>query len=257
MRSRNRGKCELLQKNPNCVYCGGLSPATTIDHMPPIGMFTDRQRPRGFEFPCCENCNRNSRKHDNVAALLAALQLSPASERDIRYFDKLLAGIRNNQPLLFAELKPTISQIRAASKVLDACGQPCGAFDVRGPLVSGSMHRFGAKCALALHWAKSGKILTPAAQVGVLWYTNHNAIEGTVPQHLFELLPPGDTFQQGKRSAEDRFVYSSKQTDDGNSTAHWVTFGSAFMYYLFAGENLSGMAALPQSHVFQPGILRI
>jgi hypothetical protein len=44
----------VLDGCPWCVYCGGDVPATTVDHVPSIIMFAQRQRPKGLAFGSCE-----------------------------------------------------------------------------------------------------------------------------------------------------------------------------------------------------------
>jgi hypothetical protein len=42
-KSKRRAHEAILKKYPWCIYCGGVHPADTIDHMPPIAMFEGRQ----------------------------------------------------------------------------------------------------------------------------------------------------------------------------------------------------------------------
>ena len=52
---KSRSRREVLDREARCIYCPG--PAETWEHMPPVGMFRDRQRPGGMEYGACKSCN--------------------------------------------------------------------------------------------------------------------------------------------------------------------------------------------------------
>jgi hypothetical protein len=51
-----------------CIYCAQRS--QTVEHMPPVIMFTRKQRPKGLEFASCEACNGGTKHADLVAAYI-------------------------------------------------------------------------------------------------------------------------------------------------------------------------------------------
>ena len=67
----NRRKQAILSACPNCIYCGGNTLATTVEHMPPRMMFAGKQRPPGLEFAACKGCNHGSSHADLVASLMS------------------------------------------------------------------------------------------------------------------------------------------------------------------------------------------
>ena len=73
MGSATRRRKLFLTANPVCAFCGGCTPATTIEHCPPRAMFQHKQWPEGFEFPACEACNKSSSDDDLVVAMLARM----------------------------------------------------------------------------------------------------------------------------------------------------------------------------------------
>ena len=46
---KRRAHAAILKAHPWCIYCGGIYPANTIEHMPPIAMFDGKKRPKGLE----------------------------------------------------------------------------------------------------------------------------------------------------------------------------------------------------------------
>jgi hypothetical protein len=59
----------MLAEQPWCIYCGGATPGSSVDHMPPIAVCDDKLRPVGMEFIACKKCHDGSRKPDQVAGL--------------------------------------------------------------------------------------------------------------------------------------------------------------------------------------------
>ena len=242
----------VLNEYPYCVYCGGENPATTVDHIPPTGMFPKRDRPPGLFVPSCEVCNRNSRVVDDIAAFFTAIRMG-SSEDSARHLAKQLQAMSNNHPEVLIEGYPTIGQLRVSRQYADETGQPFGAINMRGPIISRRVYMFGAKCGLALHYNAKRQALPSNGKVGVLWYTNFDALKNEVPQHLFKLLPERRSLGKGRRTAHGTFEFNSATTIDGNSTAHWATFGDAFMFNLFVGVNIRNLDDLPSDQVYQPG----
>jgi hypothetical protein len=163
--------------------------------------------------------------------------------------------LARSNPVLYRELKPSFEQEVSASKWIDSNDEAQAALNVSGPLVSRGMLLFGAKLGMALHYNETGAYLPHGGEVGVIWYSNEQALDGSVPQALFELLPERRTLRQGRVHAQEFFEYSSKETQEGGSSAHWATFGQSFMFYLFVGMELN-MSSITPEQVFRPGCLK-
>jgi hypothetical protein len=54
-------------------------PPATCEHMPPMGMFRDRQRPGAMGYRACGACNKGTRGSGAVAALIARMHPDPAT----------------------------------------------------------------------------------------------------------------------------------------------------------------------------------
>lgn len=252
---RIRDKRKILVEYPYCIYCGGKTAATTVDHIPPTGLFPKRDRPPGLVVPACPDCNRNSRVVDDIASFFAAIRLSP-NEREVQHFSEKLLYFKNNYPEIMLESQPTIGQLRQAARYTPNNEGTFGALDVRGATTSRMIVLFGVKLGLALHYEETRVALPSQGEIGVIWYTNQNALANEIPQRLFELLPDVRSLGSGRKTANRIFEYSSRSIDDSKKTAHWATFGDSFMFYLFVGEGITGLKVLPSSRVYQPGIFR-
>src|SRR4051812_11544975 len=97
---------KILQQQPNCIYCGGQTPASTIDHMPPITIFDRRDRPQGLEFPACDGCNKGSRKIDQAVGFLSRIYPDAGMENDPEEMKQIIRAIRNNHAGLIEEMIP-------------------------------------------------------------------------------------------------------------------------------------------------------
>jgi 5-methylcytosine-specific restriction endonuclease McrA len=93
---------EFFKAQPRCVYCGAT--ATTTDHCPPRSFFERRQWPETYDYPACEPCNASARLDEQALAVLFRSKLTEGrSEADQLEWEKLLQGVKNNQPHLVAE----------------------------------------------------------------------------------------------------------------------------------------------------------
>src|SRR5262249_17535445 len=107
---RRRVMAEQLKAQPWCIYCGGVNPAPTIDHMPPTVIFDRRHRPRGLEFSACEDCNFGSRLAEQVVGLISRMYPNPPDETARQDLKRLMREVGNNHPGLFEEMVPTEAQ---------------------------------------------------------------------------------------------------------------------------------------------------
>ena len=89
---------------PWCIYCGGHTRATTIDHMPPVVIFDGRQRPRGLEFSACAGCNAGSRLAEQVIGLLSRMYPNAAGDFQRQEVKRLMREVENNHPGLLREM---------------------------------------------------------------------------------------------------------------------------------------------------------
>lgn len=244
-------KHATLRNERSCVFCAGQRLATSVDHVPSRFLFKMKDRPKGLEVPACTACNNGSSWTEDLAAMLAAIHLTnPDPDHFQKRFDHLL---RSNFAAVL-ELYPTWDQEISSSKWLDEQGEQHWALNLTGPIVQEAMLLFGAKLGMALHWHETKQILSANGQVGVIWFSNEQALDRAVPRHLFELLPEKRTLRQGRKNVGDQFTYSSKATIEPGSSAHWAIFGEAYAYNIFVSENFS-LSSLHRDNIRFPGCL--
>jgi hypothetical protein len=225
---------ELLAKRPSCIYCAGAAVATTIERMPPISIFEGRQRPKGLEFPACEQCNGGTKHSDLVAAMLA--RSWPNADTGLRQKDmkKYLSAVANNVPGVLQEIFIGRGAEKLARKRHNI---PADAHPFR---MDGTAHlkTFAAKMGFALHYEVRGTPVPVLGGVKAMWFSNLQVFDGQIPDILFQMLPSPSTLRQGTKTAGDQFLYS------------YATVESDHMLY-FASFNLSfavgGITALDRS----------
>ena len=87
-KARQRAHAKLLAAHSRCIYCAGAKPVTTVEHLPPIMMFNQRQRPKELEFPTREGCNHGTRLTDLVASLLGRVYPDPKNDPNKKELQK-------------------------------------------------------------------------------------------------------------------------------------------------------------------------
>jgi hypothetical protein len=247
----------ILAVQPWCVYCGGETPGSSVDHMPPIAVCDDKQRPVGMEFIACKQCHDGTRKPDQIAGLLCRAYPNSTSPTAREQFAKILAGLRNNQPEVFNELRPSRRQLRIARSATGAMADGGGALNV-GDKTHQRIMQFGARAALSLHYHLTGNIVPKTGLVWVVWHTNERLITGDFPETFAAYLPPHQTLRAGRNTLEGQFDFSSRVTDDNRMSAHMMTFRLSFAIQaavaLDAADFLAARAKKPELF-FEPGFL--
>lgn len=254
---RKLGK-QIISKCPFCIYCGGGTPATTVDHLPPIGLFTGRSRPRGLEFAACKKCNSGGRADELVAAMLSRLYPDSTTETERDEITRLMHSANKRLPGLLAEMVPSIDQIHTSQEFLEHLSPDSGVLNCNGPILNRAIHRFAAKFGFALHYQATNEIVPETGGTSVYWLTNHNAMAGEMPQELIKRMGPPATLQQGTWQVFDQFSYGSVVSTDNQVSAHLATFRFSFAVCAFTATDHSRIKPPTEvEHVtsYQPGWL--
>jgi hypothetical protein len=194
-----RRKQEFPKRHPICCHCGGLTPATTVDHVPSIQMFSLRRRPRGLEVPACETCNRATKQHERVTALFGRIFPDGRTVKKRDELQQIMRSVKNNNPGLLEEMMPFREQqalFAQSSSLLPLTA--AGVLNCSGPLVNRSMQILGAKLGFALHYTTTGRIVPIAGGVAVRWYSNYDTVTGKIPAEIYDMLGSPQTLRQGK-----------------------------------------------------------
>jgi hypothetical protein len=224
---KKRAHANLLSSFPWCIYCGGKQSANTIEHMPPIGMFRGRQRPRGLEFPCCKECNNGTRISDLVASLVSRFSPDGTTDLEGDEFRKLLAAVANNAPGLLEEMHIGRAGQKLAGKGLHMSAGS-GLLRANGPLLTKHMLVLGAKLGFALHFESTKSVVPLTGGVQAVWFSNVQFAKGEIPTDLLRMLPEPRTLRQGVREVSDQFQYAWAHTPAREHALYYASFRQSF-----------------------------
>lgn len=229
---------EFLKAHPSCVYCG--MPATTTDHCPPRCFFEGRRWPQTYEFPACERCNAGARHDEQALAVLIRVRLTDnPGENDRREWEKLVQGVKNNQPLIAAEWSNiTRNEIKHGLRVAfgsegDQRRRRGWGLAHIGPLTQAMITRFMIKLSKALYYRHNGHIFD-----GTLYVHHINRMSrNTTPEYINDILKmaPGlPELERNRQSLFDQFIYRFNHSPEHRVMYAVVQFGEQFIFQLIA-----------------------
>ena len=239
-RKRQTQLQRTLAKQPWCIYCGGATRGTSLDHMPPITMCDARLRPPGMEFVACKDCHEGTRGLDQVAGLLCRVYPNSPSPTAPAEIAKIIRGVRNNHPDVFLELRPQPLPSEYAQTGRGVMADGVAAFNI-GDKTHAIMLRFGARAAMALHHHLTGEIVPDTGGVWSTWHTNERLIKGDFPSDFADMLPPSQTLRAGRNTLEGQFDFASRVTSDNQMSAHMMTFRLSFAVQAVVARNISDL----------------
>jgi hypothetical protein len=249
---------QILQAQPWCIYCGGVNKATTIDHMPPITIFDQRQRPSGLEFSACDPCNGNSdgRLAEKIVGLLSRMSPAPSTDAGREELERLFSEFARHHPDVLTEMQPTQDQVTKFERQQQAnpaiSGHP---LNVSGPRLNNAMNLFAAKLALALHFKRTGNIASTSAVVASRWYSNYQVYTEGIPEDLLKTVGDPSTLVQGNWSVGEQFAYAVAHTTSGKQSLSMARFRKAFVVsgMVWDGREPPELEGFP---IVRPGFLR-
>lgn len=208
-----------------CIYCGGNTPAVTIDHMPPKVMFDKKDRPEGLEFPSCKSCNNGAGITDTVCSLIGRIYPDNDDPSAISDFVKLLSGTHNNASDFFQEF---MSNLDNSTPCEEAFKAPEGTETFTlGPVAKAHLEAFGARFGLAMHFVATGNILDKNGAIFVRIFTNFDLLNSPPPESLFEILVP-KTLEQGQKNTYGQFRYDCAALPDRSASISFATFRQSY-----------------------------
>ena len=159
---RRRRQQQFLVDNPWCCFCGGTTPATTVDHVPARTCFKGRAFPETFEFPACAPCNNASRLDEIAFSFFVKMIDHTHDNFEGSEAERTISGMANNLP----HLLPIPSRDgRRNRDSLNRMGlqKPRGRVFSELPMaaIPHSAHepikRYARKIACALHYREKGR----------------------------------------------------------------------------------------------------
>jgi hypothetical protein len=220
-----------------CIYCGGTTHGTNVDHMPPTGVFDLRKRLAGMEY------------------LYAVKPGTLAITQEIR---NCIAGVGRNVPKVLSEMHVE-KDLRGVRYDAHTALPDASAVLSTGPTASSYLTAFGARVALALHFELTREILPAAGGVFVRWLSNHAIVDNEIPEDFLAMLESPQSLKQGRLTLEDQFQYSSL-AEGVDRSAHFATFRVSFAIQAFVVRDFTEMEHIVKDFpdkVFRPGFLKV
>lgn len=232
-KNRARALREFLARQPLCIFCGGIRPATTRDHVPSRQAFHNREWPEGYEFPSCEACNRATKDAEQVIAFLSRMYPEPINQAERLEMKRIIRAVGNNHPDVLREMlppkelldehsrKPWVQQMRLA-------GHNTHPLRLDGPELRAHLEVFSRKLFSALHYKEFSKIIPPDG--GIIWslHSNVQRIEGQLPNELITMMSARPSIQRTRRPLTDQFAYTFVKAEDAELTAYFAMFRHSF-----------------------------
>lgn len=256
-----RSSAAIKATEPRCIYCG--SEVDSLEHMPPVSMFRDGQRPGQMRFGTCRPCNNGTGGADAVAAMIATLHpdtLVGTWQAD--EIDKRLGAVRRFAPHVLEEFqRANKNRLDLVARCNSGLMQRVVQIQADGPRTHAHLAVFGAKLAMALYREHTGSALPLD---GAAW--TQFALSGGMSQKTLDdrtrIMPMFATLRQGKVHVSDQFSY--RFNCDGRSTIAavakfhkglWLTIAASHDPNIIALFETPESSLIPASAIVRPGQL--
>lgn len=228
-----RHKAFLLQ-HPRCCFCGGIAPSEEEDHFPSKSLFENKQWPEGFVFPACVSCNRVTRHHEQIVAMLARLYPDPTTNVGRREVHERMRAVAHNFPGLLENMRPTAEDLVLAQEKYGlkvppgASPEDLPVLSLRSERLHSAVIQFGRKLALALFYKHTRAILPTGGQIAIRWYANAQIHMDEIPRQLASVLNQFPPLIRNNTSLGDQFFYRWGIADTGQMAAFLALFRESF-----------------------------
>lgn len=245
-KQRSRKKEAILAQENRCVYCSNTKSdgmMFTLEHMPPKGIFRDKNRLSGLEFACCDPCNQLTKGADNVAAMMSFITAKPSgNDWGIPALQRIMAAVRTNAPGVIEEIRggsfERIWRYTSAGILVEQIRT-----NAEGPLLRAYLSAFSAKLGMAFYREHVGQPLPETGAVFSQFYCN-SGLEKPVAETMLGLMPVYGNLRMGKRNSEGEFDYRYN-TDDRTIVASLAGFHDNFFVLTFATSEPDRYAQIP------------
>ncbi len=231
-----------FSKTDRCVYCGGGTLATTVDHCPPRGIFLERNWPEGFVFPACAACNSGSRDEESLIAFMVRLNSTLNAEEDElfkRHVDRLART--HPEELQYLATAGASTKRRIARHI--GVSPPPGSTYAELPLArlperwKEVMRSFGEKLTKAVHFHELGRICPTSCHVIVEIRSNALDMASPLSEDLVSTMGRTHEIKRTKVDISDQFSYLTKRAGDGSVAMYVFSFNQSFSLMCFYADN--------------------
>lgn len=240
-------KLRIQQGNHKCIFCGGLTKAETVDHVPPKVLFREKIWPEGFEFPACLSCNSKTSDNDLIVGVMARMT------RDGDNLTGLLKNLKKQKPKLLPQMvKMSASEARRSVKQLGLV-KPAGLTyrEVGVVNITDDMRiavkTLASKLSKAIYFLMTEQIFPSNGGILFYWFTNAQLHQHGYIYALDALAHFRYQTKELKRansSLRDQFDYRYSVTDDANTHLIQVTFGNSFGFVTIMNPDENEIIAL-------------
>jgi hypothetical protein len=232
-KARSRNGHQILNAAKRCVYCASTL-ADTIEHMPPRGMFKDKDRPSGWEFACCQRCNQGTKGADALAQFLARIEVVSESDWKLPSAKKLVGAIEANAKGVMREI---FGRERFSDTLVRRNGllhrSKIGRAD--GPLTKEQLDIFASKLAMATFHNFTERPLELDGLIITEWYLN-GGMNSELFQAIVSIMPGFTQLTQGKKVSGDQF-WLRYNTDNKGIVAALLTFHGSLHIMVIATDS--------------------
>ena len=232
----------IMEGQPNCIFCGGNTPADTIDHIPPKVIFRNKQWPEDFEFSGCASCNNGSKSYDYLIGFMARFTDDKIhNEHDIEEMMRFMKSVSINYPnVVKAMNKMTTRDKRIFSRetgVVPKFGETYADLPVVGvpEEFNIAMKVQAAKITKALHFKHTGMVVPINASIRFRWYTNVNVMRGDSPMvdEVMRMVQGSGPIKRNNTTLKDQFDYKYVIAPTNDVAIYTCVFGKSFGFISF------------------------
>lgn len=219
-----------------CIFCGGLRPATTEEHCPPRALFRDKAWPEGYAFPACKDCNGGSSDDDLIVAFLAQLRIG-ADQATQQKAGGLMKAVNRQHPGFLRQMVDLSAvEARAVARRLGMSPEPGQTYQQMGVVrIPEAMHSgvesVAAKFTKGVYFRHTGAVFPADGGILFHWFTNAQLREhGSIPvldvfAQFAAVEPP---LTRNGRNLSDQFSYRYSAAEDGSVHVLQATVSDVF-----------------------------
>ena len=169
-----------------------------------------------------------------------------------------IRAVAHNHPALLEEMKPSVSQLRQASRkyrIQPNQGQTyldLPMLSVRGPLVGRAVENFTRKLGCALFYKHTESIVPARATITVRWYSNLQIENDEIPRDLAEVLLGFPKLERAKNDLQDQFFYRWGLSDTKTMAAFLCFFRHSFAILAFVNSSDELPTTPDEAHLLHP-----
>jgi hypothetical protein len=214
-----------------CSFCGGLSQAESIDHVPGRAFFRKALRPKGLEFPACHECNSRTRISEIAVSVFSRLGLRDETPEEKEFIINGFRSVLNNDKACFDELVGTATDNIPGLDIGNNHAM------IIGPKSEYHLINFGVKLAIAFFYEAFKEPAPLDSKIRVEWRNEFDdQVRGPLNLDMF-----GDykTLQMGKFTVLDQMTYRMIKIESPRACAAEIKFTDRLTYIVMCGDSSS------------------